>query len=42
MAMVLVQQPTQRTAEFRTRIAKLAADKHEEIMCRCVWTLWPF
>lgn len=36
MAMVLVQQPTQRTAEFRTRIAKLAADKHEEIMCRCV------
>jgi hypothetical protein len=42
MAMVLVQQPTQRTAEFRTRIAKLAADKHEEIMCRCGWTLWPF
>lgn len=36
MAMVLVQQPTQRTTEFRTRIAKLAADKHEEIMCRCV------
>lgn len=36
MAMVLVQQPTQRTAEFRKRIAKLAADKHEEAMGRCV------
>lgn len=35
MSMVLVQQPTQRTAAFRERIARSAANKHEEIMCRC-------
>jgi len=36
MAMVLVQQPTARTATFRTRLAKLSANKHEDTMCRCV------
>lgn len=35
MAMVLVQQPTARTAPFRERLAKVAANKHEETMGRC-------
>mmetsp|Transcript_5894 Transcript_5894/g.16828 ORF Transcript_5894/g.16828 Transcript_5894/m.16828 type:complete len:1074 (-) Transcript_5894:415-3636(-) len=34
MAMVLVQQPTARTAPFRERLAKVAANKHEETMGR--------
>lgn len=34
MAMVLVQQPTARTANFRERLAKVATNKHEETMVR--------
>ena len=36
MALVLMQQPEARVAPFRKQLAKFVADKHEEIMCRCV------
>ena len=41
MALVLMQQPEARVAPFRKQLAKFVADKHEEIMCRCVPTTPP-
>ncbi len=41
MALVLMQQPEARVAPFRKQLAKFVADKHEEIMCRCVPAIMP-
>ena len=41
MALVLMQQPEARVAPFRKQLAKFVADKHEEIMCRCVPVIAP-